>query len=64
MNEHLSHREVFLRECGSFELLRARYFFDADERTRVYDLFNVEAPNALSNRGGRRTRFVDVAQPA
>ena len=64
MTEHLSRREAFLRECGGFELLRAHYFLDAGERARVYDLFNVEAPTALSDRRGRRTRFVDVAQPA
>ena len=59
--EHLSRREAFLRECGGFELLRAHYYFDNDERARVYELFDLELPSELTELRSRKTRFSDVA---
>ncbi len=57
-------REAYFRECGGFELLRLRYYLDAEDRYQVMlDLDANEPPAALlKERSQGKTRFSQFNQ--
>lgn len=60
--DYIISREAYFKQCGGFELLRIRYYFDAEDRYSVMlDLEQNEPPNAiLKERSGTKTRFSDM----
>lgn len=57
--DYITSRAAYFQRCGGFELLRIRYYFDAEDRYSVMlDLDRDEPPSAvLKERGQGKTRF-------
>lgn len=64
--EYISNRDAYFQRCGGFELLRIRYYFDADDRYDVMlDLNRDEPPSAaLKEHRSGKTRFCEFASSA
>ncbi len=60
--DYITSRAAYFQRCGGFELLRIRYYFDAEDRYSVMlDLDRDEPPSAvLKERGNRKIRFRDL----
>lgn len=60
--DYLIRREAFLRHCGGFEMLRARYYLDSVERAAALRTLDDSQPNALTEYAKQKTRFKEVAR--
>ena len=60
--DYIISRDAYFKCCGGLELLRIRYYFDAEDRYSVMlDLDRDEPPGALlKERNGMKTRFRDM----
>ncbi len=63
--DYIISRDAYFANCGGFELLRIRYYFDAKDRYSVMlDIDADEPPEALlKERKGTKTRFSDMILP-
>ena len=60
--DYITSHAAYFQRCGGFELLRIRYYFDAEDRYSVMlDLDRDEPPSfAIHERRGAKLRFRDV----
>lgn len=60
--DYIVSRDAYFQHCGGFELLRVRYYFDAEDRYLVMlDVERDEPPGALlKERKQTKTRFSDL----
>jgi hypothetical protein len=60
--DYIIRHDAYFEQCGGFELLRIRYYFDAEDRyTVMLDLDRDEPPGALlKERGRMKTRLRDM----
>lgn len=60
--DYIIRRDAYFKQCGGFELLRVRYYFDADDRYSVMLDIEGDAPPAaiLKERKKMKIRFRDV----
>jgi len=60
--DYIISHDAYFKQCGGFELLRIRYYFDAEDRYSVMlDVEADEPPDAiLKERGRTKSRFRDT----
>lgn len=60
--DYIINHDAYFKQCGGFELIRIRYFFDSDDRyTVMLDVEKDEPPDAiLKERTRTKSRFRDV----
>lgn len=62
LSDYITSHDAYFKQCGGFELLRIRYYFDGDDRLSVMrDIETGEPPVALlKERGRTKSRFRDM----